>query len=61
MRGAQIAMIFQDPMTSLNPVLTIEKQASEQLMVHLGLNKQQARQRVVELLNMVGLSEAENG
>ena len=58
-RGAKIAMIFQDPMTSLNPVLTIEKQASEQLMVHLGLNHAQARQRVVDLLKMVGLPEAE--
>ncbi|MEP7357543.1 MAG: oligopeptide/dipeptide ABC transporter ATP-binding protein, partial [Anaerolineales bacterium] len=58
-RGAKIAMIFQDPMTSLNPVLTIEKQASEQLMVHMGMNRAQARQRVVELLKMVGLPEAE--
>ncbi len=58
-RGAQIAMIFQDPMTSLNPVLTVEKQVSEQLMVHLGLSKSAARQRAVKLLQMVGIPEAE--
>ncbi len=54
-RGAQIAMIFQDPMTSLNPVLTIEKQLTEPLALHLGMNKQQARDRAVELLGMVGI------
>jgi oligopeptide transport system ATP-binding protein len=58
-RGSQIAMIFQDPMTSLNPVLTIEKQVSEPLMLHQGMSKSQARERVVELLNMVGIPEAE--
>ncbi len=58
-RGGQIAMVFQDPMTSLNPVLTIEKQVSEPLMLHLGLTKQQAKERVIELLQMVGIPEAE--
>jgi oligopeptide transport system ATP-binding protein len=58
-RGAQIAMIFQDPMTSLNPVLTIGKQVSEPLMLHLGMTKKDADERVVELLRLVGIPEAE--
>jgi oligopeptide transport system ATP-binding protein len=58
-RGAQIAMVFQDPMTSLNPVLTIGEQVSEPLMLHLGMNKREAEERTVELLNLVGISEAE--
>jgi oligopeptide transport system ATP-binding protein len=58
-RGAQIGMIFQDPMTSLNPVLTIGKQVSEPLMLHLGMTKKDAEERVVELLQLVGIPEAE--
>jgi oligopeptide transport system ATP-binding protein len=58
-RGAQMSMIFQDPMTSLNPVLTIEKQVAEPLRLHNGMSKQQARERVIELLKMVGIPEAE--
>lgn len=58
-RGAQIGMIFQDPMTSLNPVLTISRQVSEPLTLHLGMNKKEAEERVVELLNLVGIPEAE--
>ncbi len=59
-RGAQIGMIFQDPMTSLNPVLTIGKQVSEPLMLHLGMTKKEAEERVIELLRLVGISEAES-
>ena len=58
-RGNQIAMIFQDPMTSLNRVLTVNRQISESLMLHLGMSKGQARARSVELLKMVGIPNAE--
>lgn len=58
-RGNKIAMVFQDPMTSLNPVLTINTQISEALELHLGMTKQQARKRTIELLKMVGIPEAE--
>jgi oligopeptide transport system ATP-binding protein len=54
-RGAKIAMIFQDPMTSLNPVLTISRQIGEALELHLGMTSQQARKRSIELLQMVGI------
>ncbi|MCC7206227.1 MAG: ABC transporter ATP-binding protein [Anaerolineae bacterium] len=58
-RGAEIAMIFQDPMTSLNPVLTIGYQITEALQLHLGMNQTQARERAVELLSLVGIPMAE--
>jgi oligopeptide transport system ATP-binding protein len=57
-RGNDIAMIFQDPMTSLNPVLTINRQISESLQLHMGMNKSQARSRAVELLELVGIPNA---
>lgn len=59
LRGNEIAMIFQDPMTSLNPVLTIGAQIQESLFLHKKLTKQQARQRAIELLKLVGIPSAE--
>ncbi|HEX2910287.1 MAG TPA: ABC transporter ATP-binding protein [Chloroflexia bacterium] len=57
-RGKDIAMIFQDPMTSLNPVLTIGRQLSEPMITHLGLTKDQALKESVDLLKMVGIPNA---
>jgi peptide/nickel transport system ATP-binding protein/oligopeptide transport system ATP-binding protein len=57
-RGAEIAMIFQDPMTSLNPVLKIGSQIAEQIQEHEGVPDQQARERCVELLERVGIPRA---
>ena len=57
-RGAQIGMVFQDPMTSLNPVLTMGRQLQEPLMLHLGMTKKQAEERAAELLEMVGIPNA---
>jgi oligopeptide/dipeptide ABC transporter ATP-binding protein len=57
-RGAKIAMIFQEPMTSLNPVLTIGRQLTESMEVHLKMTPQMARERAVELLRLVGIPDA---
>jgi microcin C transport system ATP-binding protein len=57
LRGNRIAMIFQEPMTSLNPLHTVEKQIGEVLAVHKGLGGKAARARVLELLEMVGIRE----
>jgi oligopeptide transport system ATP-binding protein len=54
-RGKKIAMIFQDPMTSLNPVLTIGRQITESLRTHMGMDEKAAENRAVELLEMVGI------
>ena len=57
-RGASIAMVFQEPMTSLNPLHTIEKQIGEILALHAGLTGAKARARIVELLEEVGIRDA---
>ncbi|HXJ77112.1 MAG TPA: ABC transporter ATP-binding protein [Candidatus Methylomirabilis sp.] len=59
MRGDRIAMIFQEPMTSLNPLHTLEKQVNEVLLVHKNMGRAEARARTLELLRLVGLSAAE--
>ncbi len=58
-RGREISMIFQEPMTSLNPVLTIGFQIMEPLMIHLGLSESAARARAVELMRQVGIPDGE--
>ena len=57
-RGNRISMVFQEPMTSLNPVLTIGQQIRESIILHLGLNEQEATQRSIELLELVGIPDA---
>jgi oligopeptide transport system ATP-binding protein len=57
-RGKEMAMIFQDPMTSFNPVLTIGSQIGESSIVHMGIGQKEARQRSVELLKLVGIPQA---
>lgn len=59
LRGKRIAMIFQDPMTSLNPFLKISKQLTEVTQLHLGHTRQQAHEHAVKMLKMVGISDAE--
>src|SRR5436305_2518450 len=58
-RGNDISMIFQEPMTSLNPVLTIGRQLGETLRLHQGLDRQAAEDRAVDMLNLVGIPEAQ--
>ena len=58
-RGRDIAMVFQEPMTSLNPVLTIGRQLTETMEQHLGVTRDQANARAIELLGMVGISDPE--
>ena len=59
LRGNRIGMIFQDPMTSLNPVFTIGEQIVETIVAHGGVNKDEARKRAVELMGLVGIPEPE--
>src|SRR2546428_3526885 len=58
-RGREIGMIFQEPMTSLNPVLSIGRQLTEGLEIHLGMIPMDARRRAAELLGMVGIPDPE--
>jgi len=59
-RGKEIAMIFQDPMTSLNPVLTIGRQITETIRTHLGVSQDEANKQAIHLLEKVGIPEASN-
>ncbi len=59
-RGAKIAMIFQEPMTSLNPVLTIGQQLTEMLTLHMKMNDDAARKRAIEIMTLVGIPAAES-
>ena len=59
-RGNKISMVFQEPMTSLNPVLTISRQITETLELHLDLGKKDAKDRAIELLQLVGIPDAPN-
>ena len=58
LRGSKIGMIFQEPMSSLNPVLTIQSQLAEPLLIHTDLSKKSANERAVELVDMVGIADA---
>jgi peptide/nickel transport system ATP-binding protein len=58
LRGSEIAIVFQEPMTALNPVLTIGRQIAESLAEHMGLRGRRARARAIELLDMVGIPDA---
>ena len=59
-RGRNISMVFQEPMTSLNPLHTIERQVGEIIMLHNTLEKNEVRNRILELLEQVGLNDAHN-
>ena len=59
-RGGKIGIVFQEPMTTLNPVMTIGNQLTESIMLHLKMNKQQARARAAELLHKVGIPDPES-
>ncbi len=59
-RGAKIAMVFQEPMTSLNPVLTVERQLTETLQLHMGMSKNESKQESINLLARVGIPDPES-
>jgi peptide/nickel transport system ATP-binding protein len=58
-RGGKIGVVFQEPMTSLNPVMTVGKQIEESVILHLKVNRKQARNRAIELMKQVGIPDAE--
>ena len=57
--GCEMAMIFQEPMTSLNPCFTVGFQLTETLKIHLGMNRRECKRRALELLDLVGIPEPE--
>lgn len=57
-RGSQISMVFQDPMTSFNPVIRIGKQITEPLEIHLNVSKEEANERAIEILELIGIPKA---
>ena len=59
-RGAKISMVFQEPMTSLNPVLTVERQLTETLQLHMGMSKEESQREGVNLLSRVGIPDPES-
>lgn len=59
-RGDELTMIFQDPLTSLNPVFTVGSQLTESIRIHMHLSKEQSRQRAIDLLTKVGMPDAEH-
>lgn len=59
-RGDELTMIFQDPLTSLNPVFTVGNQITESIRIHMNLSKEEARERAVHLLTRVGMPDAEH-
>lgn len=60
LQGYKMAMVFQEPMTSLNPVFDVGEQIGEQIRLHLGFKKEQARQKTIDMLRLVGIPRAEN-
>ena len=60
LRGRKIAMVFQEPMSALNPVFTVGSQISDALRTNLGMSRREARERVIELLNLVGIPSPES-
>ena len=58
-RGAKMSMVFQEPMTSLNPVLTVERQLTEALQLHMGMGREEARKEAADLLLRVGIPDPE--
>ena len=59
-RGKEIAMVFQEPMTSLNPVLSVERQLTESLVLHLGMNKKEAKSEAIRRLDQVGIPDPDS-
>ena len=59
-RGNEISMIFQEPMTSLNPVYTVGKQVREAILLHQNISKEEAKNKVIDIFRKIGIPEPEN-